>query len=497
MTTTASTSRKIGIFIFRRDLRLVDNVGLIYLSEQCDIILPVFFLDHKQIKQTSQNKHYYSENAVQFMCESLDDLNKSLRENHNTKLYMFYGDPQALLDDILSSVRKQSNRVVVGWNADYSPYSKKRDNGMKIVCEQHGAEVIECHDDFTLINFENLVKSDGSFEAYKQFGAFFKNSSKNAPRMPSKNANLKAIFPKGNEFEFAFEFKRSVKTFYKENNSISQNGGRTNALKKLSPTVLNTYKDYNTKRDTLTYNTTNLSAALNFGCVSIREVYHAVKKTLGENCVILKQLYWRDFYLAAVRYLPNANDWKRHVDIRYEKLDWKNTRVKEMWERLINCRTGFLLVDAGMNEMKTSGFLHNRLRMIIGVFWTKYLQIDPRHPEYGSQVGFSKYLVDAIGPSQNLMNHRWIVDFDYPGKKFSAPGAPLSGRPMDISNKMIKKWDPDCEYIKKWLPHLKDIPSKELFRWDTVMVNKWDNIHPAPMFEGKEKYKEWIELCKQ
>jgi deoxyribodipyrimidine photo-lyase len=150
-----------------------------------------------------------------------------------------------------------------------------------------------------------------------------------------------------------------------------------------------------------------------------------------------------------------------------------------------------------MNQMKTTGFMHNRARMLVVIFWSKYLLINPLHPKYGSQVGFSRLLVDAIGPSQNLMNHRWAIDFDFPGKKYSAPGAPLSGRPMNINNEMIKKWDPTCEYIKQWLPHLKDISNKELFKWNETLVSQYDNIHPGPMFNAKEKYQEWVNICKK
>jgi deoxyribodipyrimidine photo-lyase len=94
------------------------------------------------------------------------------------------------------------------------------------------------------------------------------------------------------------------------------------------------------------------------------------------------------------------------MDKRFDKIKWKNN--KEEWNTLINSQTGFLIIDAAMNEMKITGFMHNRARMLVGVFWTKYLLINIFHPKYGSQVGYSKYLVDAIGPSQNKMNHQWI-----------------------------------------------------------------------------------------
>ena len=181
------------------------------------------------------------------------------------------------------------------------------------------------------------------------------------------------------------------------------------------------------------------------------------------------------------------------MDKRYEEIKWKNDH--RLWELLIDSKTGFLIIDAAMNEMKTTGFMHNRARMIVGVFWTKYLLINIFHPKYGSQVGFSKYLVDAIGPSQNKMNHQWVTEFDYPGKKYAPSKAPIAGRPMDPSNRMIAKWDPECRYIKKWLPHLNDIPIKELIKWNETIAIKYNNIHPKPIFDYKTKYQEWIDAC--
>ena len=180
------------------------------------------------------------------------------------------------------------------------------------------------------------------------------------------------------------------------------------------------------------------------------------------------------------------------MDKRFDKIKWKNN--KEEWNTLINSQTGFLIIDAAMNEMKTTGFMHNRARMIVGVFWTKYLLINPFHLKYGSQVGFSKYLVDAIGSTQNKMNHHWITELDYPGRKYSRKGVPLSGRPMKIGNDQIKKFDKECVYIKKWLPELKDIPNKELYKWNEEIYNKY-KIHYKPIFNEKEKYEEWIKAC--
>lgn len=466
-----------GIHIFRRDLRLHDNHGLSTLAKQCKTILPVFFLDSHQVVKADHNKYYFSNNAVQFMCESLQDLNLQL-EQHNSKLYLFFGHPGKALAKLLKQL---NGTVCVSWNADYSKYALQRDAELKDVCEHYKAQIIETHTDCTLVPFEKLVKADG--QAFKQYGAFYKNAIKTPP---TKSVSMKKASYISSRHKFSHEFNKPLSHLYKENHHLAQIGGRSNTLAQLKRSK--EQKNYNTLRDRLDYDTTNISAGLNFGCISIREAYEYFVKHLGRNTTLIKQLYWRDFYLTAVRYLPNANNLKRHIDERYDDIPWKNKASD--WERIWEGKTGFLIVDAAMNQMRLTGYMHNRARMIVVVMWTKYLLINPFHPKYGSQVGYSRLLVDAVGPSQNQMNHRWADEFDFPGKKFSAPGAPLSGRPMDVSNKMIAKWDPDCVYIKKWLPHLKHIPNKELSRWTG------SDLHPGPMFDPKEKYKEWIHACK-
>ena len=476
-------NKKIGIYIFRRDLRLDDNHGLLNLSKNVDIILPVFFLDPYQIIKSDHNKYYFSNNAVQFMCESLIDLNNQLKEK-KSKLRLFYGEPHIMLENI---IKQFDNNIIIGWNTDFSEYSKKRDNKLLKICQQYNLSTYITESDYSLISLNNYLNKNNN--PYKQFGAFYKNAIKNKPTQPVKYTLNNFISDK---FKINHEFDKKLNTFYQLNKNIAQHGGRSEALIKLNN--LQYYKDYNKMRDILSYNTTNLSAALNFGCISIREVYYHTIKKLTNNNLIIKQLYWRDFFLQAVKNIPFASSYQRHMDERYDKIKWKNSKIE--WEIMLNAKTGFLLIDAGINEMKISGFLHNRARMLVGIFWTKYLQINTLHPKYGSQVGYSQFLVDAVGASQNKLNHAWLDEFDFPGKKYSAPGAPLSGRPMDISNKMIKKWDPTCQYIKKWLPNLVNIPNQDLIKWNDDIAKKYNYIHPAPMFDPKIKYQEWIKICK-
>ena len=148
-----------------------------------------------------------------------------------------------------------------------------------------------------------------------------------------------------------------------------------------------------------------------------------------------------------------------------------------------------------MKELIKTGYIGNRIRLLLATFWIKYLLIDPLHPKYGSQVGFSYYLVDC-NTSQNKLNHQWFIDLDLSGRRFSKKGCnSLTGRMMRIDNLVIKKFDPDCEYIKKWLPELKNIPNKDLYKWNEEIQKKY-KIHYKPIFNWEEQYKKYCDLYK-
>ena len=199
-----------------------------------------------------------------------------------------------------------------------------------------------------------------------------------------------------------------------------------------------------------------------------------------------------------LRFLPGANSYDKHIDPRYEKIKWvnsdkpsKTSKEWKEWELMMESKTGFLIVDAAIQELLHTGFMHNRCRMIVGVFSVKYLGINPLCRYIGLNDWFSRHLLDC-STSQNKLNCQWVTELDFPGKKFAPSKAPIAGRPMNVSNLMIKKWDQSCLYIKKWLPHLKDMDNKILYNWDTKYI---DSIHPGPIFNGKERYEHWIKSC--
>ena len=231
-----------------------------------------------------------------------------------------------------------------------------------------------------------------------------------------------------------------------------------------------------------------LSASLNMGIMSIRECYYKIKKSKSRDKKrLLRSLYWRDFYvvffynLLLLGELTPKTLYSKFINSRFEKIHWK--MKKSEFKALYECKTGFLNVDASMKELVTTGFTNNRNRMILAIFWNKYLQINPFDLKYGAQTHFSKHLVDAIGFTQNLGNQHFMIDTDYGGYRF---GRGISGRPFNIEK--IE----DIEHIKYWIPELKNADIKHWNRQQAIDYN-----YPLPIFNAKKRYKLWINMTKK
>lgn len=479
-----------GLYIFCRDLRATDNQSLHNFSKLVDELAVAFILNPRQVHKNKDNKNYFSQHALQLMCESLEDLH---RQCHR-KLFLLYGEPRAVISWVLDYDR---DICMVGTHADYSHFAIKRNQDLETECLSRGVTFWTFADDLTLAPLNELCKADGS--GYKKFSSFYENVRGHKVSVLRAQAfhfvslrGLRKLRQRGILKPVTF-----LSSLYTENKDLAQRGGRTGALRTLRElrTSREYYKEYAARHNDLDYETLNVSGFLNFGCVSVREVYRAISNALGTKSELLKQLWWRDFFLQALVFLKDGADYN-YMDRRYRKIRWRNSRAD--WNKIIAAETGYLIVDAGMRQMLQTGYMHNRARMIVGHFWTKYCLIDTFHKTYGSQVGYSKYLVDAVGCSQNKMNQQWITEFDYSGKKFAPKNNPLAGRPMDVSNKAcIKKFDPDCVYIKRWLPELADIENSDLINWSKEKYLKY-KIHAPPMFpDAKKKYKDWLRAAKK
>jgi deoxyribodipyrimidine photo-lyase len=253
----------------------------------------------------------------------------------------------------------------------------------------------------------------------------------------------------------------------KENADLIVHGGRTNALKTLK-TALKTQKHYSQTHNDLSKNTTLLSAYIKFGCVSIREVYYAFKG----NHDLIRQLYWRDFYSQIMYHFPRVLN--QALKPNYNKIKWpKNEKWFKAWTQGL---TGFPVVDAGMRQLITTGWLHNRSRLIVASFLVKTLLINWKKGEKF----FAQQLVD-YDPANNNGNWEWIMGGGADSQPFFRIFNPWE---------QGKHFDPECVYIKEWIPELRDLDPKVIHQWDT----EWENYKSIDYVKPICDYKKQKEL---
>jgi deoxyribodipyrimidine photo-lyase len=267
--------------------------------------------------------------------------------------------------------------------------------------------------------------------------------------------------------------------FTKNNPNILVHGGRMNGLKLLKQALLK-QKDYGKDRDYLFYNTTHLSAYIKFGCVSVREVYHSFSQEFGKKSAIIKELFWREFFVNILYCYPEVIG-KSYIE-KYRKIKWnKSISLFELWKE---GKTGFPVVDAGMRELNTTGYMHNRVRMIVASFLVKVLLLDWRLGEKY----FSQKLTDYDIASNN---GNW--------QSISSTGADMKPYFRDM-NPWIQsqKFDVNTEYIKKWIPELKDVLPKDIHKWyNTYELEKYKDIsYPKPIVVYEDQKKKMLELYK-
>lgn len=442
-----------AIFIFRRDLRLDDNKGLIECLKQSKIVIPIFILTPEQLV----NNEYKSNNCVQFMIESLQDLSGQLQEKKSRLIYL-YGSPENILDKFL----KETSADAIFVNMDYTPYSVERDEKINNLCRKRNISFKSYED--ILLNPIDSIKT-GTGKTYSKFTPFFNKAKENKIDSPIKNNFLNFI---KNNTKFKTEFTGDIHKFYSHDKKIAHNGGRQNALNILKK--IKNFKDYNNTRNYLSNGTTGLSAYNKFGCVSIREVYYVFMKNLGENNDLIKQLYWRDFYYN-VSY-EHHEEMEKHTSFKNTRINWSDTKLLPKWEQGM---TGYPIVDAAMREMNTTGFMHNRGRLVVSSFLIKILRINWKFGE----LYFAKKLID-YDRCQNFGNWLWAF------------GQLDSGGYIRIFNpwRQSEKYDKDCEYIKKWIPELRQINNNDIHKWNNTFKNYPNLKYPKPIVDyDKERDK--------
>lgn len=409
MNNTLFMSQKLNIFWFRRDLRLDDNVGFYEALKNDFPVLPLFIFDTNILDELPED-----DARVTFIYEMLQKMRRELQEKHESSIAMYYGTPADIFKKLIEAYDIQE----VFTNHDYEPYARDRDKRINELLTDHDIK-FHTYKDQVIFERDEVVKKDGDpYVVYTPYMRTWKaqyNADNIKIRQPSVN------------------FQNLIENSRLPNLTLHDMGFKESDLKvpdfKLTKRLL---MDYEEKRDIPAEQGTSRNGPhLRFGTVSIRKlVRHAVKV---QNETYLGELVWREFFMQLLYHHPDtvSENFKR----KYDGLKWQND--EEEFERWKTGTTGFPLVDAGMRQLNETGYMHNRVRMVVGSFLCKDLLIDWRWGE----AYFAEKLLDYEMAS-NVGNWQWVAGT-------GADAAPY----FRIFNPQtqIKKYDPDYEYINKWV----------------------------------------------
>lgn len=459
------------LFIFHKDLRLEDNTTLIRMFKENAVadIIPIFIFTEQQINP-DQNK-YFGSPCVQFMVESLLSLREDIK-THGGELYFFREeDTIKALDKIYKAVDKEITEI--GWNVDYSPFALKRDESVIAWCQKKNIATVH-YEDGVLHNLfdDTCKKKDGTpFKVFTPFRNYCWNN------LEVRNVN------KFKDFKFSKD-TRLKKLVYDKLNSLYTDlpgllvhGGRKNGMDRLKKIKLQ--KEYKEKRDILTYETTLLGAYISFGVLSIREVYWEVRDKLGKHSALESELYWNLFYQMIMYNFPRVigGTFKE----KWDNMSYHNN--KKYVEAIMNASTGIPIIDAGLRQLYTTGFSHNRLRMVLTSFMCKHMLLDPKWVEKW----WANHLVDYSVPQTNG-GVAWTAGYGTDAQIASRIFNPYT---------QSEKFDSNAEFIKKWVPELKDVKPEHIHEWEKYRANYPNLEYSKLILIHKERREIYIKFLKE
>lgn len=467
--TTSSSSHDKGLFIFHRDLRIVDNIGLLRALKECDKVYTCFIFTPEQI---GRNNKYRSKNAIQFMMESLKELSRELSE-HGGELIIMFGDTTTMTRLLIHRLDVSA----IYTNKDYTPYALERESKLARLSKSLQKTFVETSD-YYLYEPGSVTTSTNKY--YQKFTPFYEavvHRKVESPHTYSKHA-YRAL----SSFSGHLEYKTTLNEMMEKygsvsNNTIAVNGGRERGLVRLRRATHN-QNHYTTGRDDLSYETTLLSAYIKFGCISVREAHHAFARAYGSSSGLIRELIWREFFAHVLFGFSRVLDGYTYKGIR-----WRTSKGDfEKWKK---GQTGFPIVDACMRQMNETGYMHNRGRMIVANFLVKTLLLNWKWGE----AYFAQSLVDYDVASNN---GNW--------QSISGTGADQKPYFRDM-NPWIQssKFDKDAEYIKKWVPELRDVEPNAIHKWELYWNDqKYKKVaYPKPMVSYGEQKAKMLEMYRE
>lgn len=426
----------------RRNLRLHDNKSFAAAIRNADKILPVFIFD-TSILERFKNPH---DRRLSFLANTLCLINDELKKLKGM-LLVFYGEPLKIIPKIVSSLKIED----IYADEDYEPSNIERDKKIKQLLGDNCTLHLYC-DHLLIRPAQVLTKENKPYKVYTPFmQAFRKFIGDNGILAHNKlltqysyNLEDKLVIPKDIALTIIDLNKGESKVlkqigyFYKEDELWKPK----NAQNILNKFITNRINNYKTNRDFLYLNSTStISPYLRFGLVSIRECYRKAFNTASNpgNITWINELIWREFYATILYCFPCTVNEEFIAKYR-NKIAWNNN--KEYLDKFINAATGYPIIDAAVKQLLCDGWMHNRTRMIVASFFSKNLLLDWRKGEEF----FAQYLMD-YELSSNVGGWQWASSCGTDAQPYFRIFNPYT---------QGKIFDPDAEYIKKYLPTLKN-----------------------------------------
>lgn len=409
---TTSITQPICIFWHRRDLRLHDNAGLYHALKSNHQVLPLFIFD-REILDKLEDKN---DARVQFIHEQLLLMKKQLQQM-GSDILIKYGKPEEVWLGLVNEYQVKQ----VYTNHDYEPYANQRDEAIESLLAKHHIP-FHTFKDQCIFEKSEIIKDDG--KPYTVFTPY-------AKKWKSKlNSYYLKLYPSEKYFTNFVKIGEPLPII-----TLKEMGFEPGKLSfPPSSTSAGIIKNYDKTRNYPAVNgTSKLGIHFRFGTISIRE---KAKKALAMNETFLNELIWRDFYMMILYHFPYVAQGSFRKE--YDRIEWRNN--EQEFEAWCNGKTGYPIVDAGMRELNATGYMHNRVRMIVASFLTKHLLIDWRWGE----AYFAKKLLD-FDLSANNGGWQW------------AAGCGTDAAPyFRVFNPTLQteKFDAQLQYVKHWVPEL-------------------------------------------
>jgi len=453
-----------GLHWFRNDLRLRDNTALAEAARRCDALAAVWVFDDRILKSPRTGAP-----RVRFLLACLEKLAADLAAR-SVPLWVRHGDPTAELDRLL----EQHGFELLSFNRDTTPTAVRRDARVREAAEKRGVTIVERSDRVVFQADEIRTRTGGPYSVFTPYARRWRERFEADPRPPQRAPRL----PGWDGKAASDPLPDADKLGFGDDGTELPPAGEEAARRRLRYFLEDRVARYGEDRDVPAVDgTSRLSPHLRFGTLSVRDCVAAAREVAAADPKRARgaekwetELVWREFYAALLEENPRVlrQEWKpEYAGVRWDE-------APELFDAWCHGRTGFPFVDAGMRQLLETGWMHNRVRMVVASFLTKDLLVDWRRGEEW----FLQRLLDG-DPASNNGGWQWAASTGADAAPYFRIFNPVS---------QGERFDPEGAYVRRWVPELAGLSGKAVHRpWDSPMLS---GGYPAPVVDHAERREE-------